>query len=127
MNTERSWTFEQATGVILNPANEVTGKGYSGYHEGKNNPDMQGVAGVGPIPRGLYYIQPPHESSQVGPYAMSLTPSSDNKMFDRSDFLIHGDSVEHPGEASHGCIILPFPVRKEIWESGDHTIEVTHG
>ena len=38
---------------------------------------------------------------------MPLIPSPTNEMFGRSEFLIHGDSLEHPGAASEGCIILP--------------------
>jgi hypothetical protein len=79
------------------------------------------------LPRGLYTIEPPHDSPQVGPYAMSLIPDPANEMFGRSDFLIHGDSIEHPGQASHGCIILPRSVREKIWQSDVHTIEVVHG
>lgn len=127
MQIERCWTYEQATGVVLQPSNDVAGKGYSGFGEGKNNPDMQNQEGVGPIPRGMYTIEAPHDSPQVGPYAMCLTPSPENEMFGRADFLIHGDSVDHPGKASHGCVILPFVLRKEIWESGYHTLQVTHG
>ena len=127
MQTGRSWTYEQATGIVLNPAGEVSGKGYSGFDEGKNNPNKQDVADVGPIPRGVYEIGEPHVSAKVGPFAMSLTPSEGVDTFGRSDFLIHGDSEEHPGLASHGCIILPHPVRVDIWNSGDHLIEVVHG
>lgn len=127
MNSERTWTYEQATGVLLNPANEQVGKGYSGLGVAKNNPEAQCMGGVGPIPRGSYSIGEPHESAQVGPFAMSLTPSDFTNTFGRSDFLIHGDSVLNPGAASHGCIILPRSLREAIWNSGDHVIEVTHG
>jgi hypothetical protein len=37
---------------------------------------------------------------------------------------MHGDSKEHPGCASQGCIILPRPVREQVWHSGDRELEV---
>jgi hypothetical protein len=45
-------------------------------------------------------------------------------MFGRSEFLCHGDSIEHPGDASEGCIIQLRDVRRQMWESPDHTLEV---
>lgn len=127
MQTARTWTFEQATGDVLDETNTKAGSGYSGFGEGKNNPDLQHIEGVGPIPRGTYTIGEPHYSQHVGPFAMCLTPSPENEMFGRGDFLIHGDSKEHPGEASHGCIILPRALREKIWASDCHQIEVVHG
>jgi Protein of unknown function (DUF2778) len=119
--------YEQATGILLSPSGEVLGKGYSGFGEGKNKPDAQAESNVGPLPRGLYTIAEPHDDAHVGPYAMRLTPLTDTNTFGRSDFLIHGDSVQHPGQASHGCIIMPRSVREAIWASDSHTIEVVHG
>lgn len=128
MQTGRTWTYEQATGAVLDETNTYRESGYSGFGEGKNNPDMQDVAGVGPIPRGLFTIEPPHNSPHVGPFAMCLTPIGEQMhLFGRDNFLIHGDSKEHPGEASHGCIILPRALREKIWNSGCHQIEVVHG
>jgi hypothetical protein len=56
---------------------------------------------------------------------MSLTSPPGTQVFGRTDFLIHGDSRAHPGEASAGCIILPPDVRRRIAASGDTTLEVT--
>jgi len=44
--------------------------------------------------------------------------------FGRDGFLIHGDSVRHPGDASEGCIILPRRFRERIWTSEDTDLEV---
>jgi hypothetical protein len=121
------FTYEQATGNLLSPSGELAGKGYSGLEECKNNPTAQADKDRGPIPQGLYTICAPHDSPKVGPYAMCLYPSADTNTFGRSDFLIHGDSVEHPGLASHGCIILPRAVREAIWASGERTLEVVRG
>lgn len=127
MITDRTWTFEQATGEWLNPAGEHVATGYAGRDAGKNNPDMQNVKGIGPLPRGVYYAAVPANDPVVGQYAMRLTPSVNNEMFNRNSFFMHGDSSEHPGLASHGCIVLPRAVRQAFWSSGDHTIEVVHG
>jgi len=128
MITDRTWTFEQATGWWLDPTGEIIFKSaYAGRDAGKNNPDMQDVKGVGPLPRGLYRASEPADDSVVGKYAMRLTPSPTNEMYGRNSFFLHGDSQEHPGLASHGCIVLPPALRRMFWESGDHMIQVTHG
>jgi hypothetical protein len=127
MLTDRSWTFEQATGDLLDPSGNKVATGYAGRDAGKNNPDMQDVKGIGPLPRGTYYACAPADDRVVGAYAMRLTPSVNNDMFGRNSFFLHGDSVEHPGLASHGCIVFPRALRERFWSSGDHTIEVVHG
>lgn len=101
-------------------------RGYSGKGIGKNNPAMDNVANVGPIPRGRYTIAELIEHTDAhGPYVLRLEPDPANDMHGRSGFLIHGDSEAHPGEASEGCIILPRPVREKIWTSGIRTLLVT--
>jgi hypothetical protein len=118
------WQFQQSTGKLSQNGVEA-GRVYSGYHEGKNNPQYQDVPDVGPIPQGLWFIGgPPIDTTEHGPYVLHLTPAWSTKTFGRSAFLIHGDSVQHPGEASRGCIIAPRPIRESIWLSGDHQIEV---
>lgn len=117
------WTFRQTSGVI-DENGAIEGVGYSGSSEGKNNPFMQNVPCVGPIPQGRYAIGDPFDSPTHGPHAMRLTPDPANEMFGRSGFLIHGDSISHPGNASEGCIVLPRNVRDRISASGDNVLEV---
>lgn len=117
------WTFIQSTGELLHDG-EHKGFGYSGSGPGKNNAEMQDIRNVGPIPRGTYAIGEPHDSKSHGPYVLALEPSPDNEMFGRSCFLIHGDSIEHPGTASEGCIILSRFVREQIGTSGDDLLAV---
>lgn len=95
--------------------------------EGKNNSGMQDVPSVGPLPVGFYSINPPVDSETHGPYALPLTPDPGNQMYGRSAFMIHGDSLEHPGFASQGCIIMARPIRMEIWESADRQLQVISG
>lgn len=118
------WIYEQATGK-LNQDQIFVGQGYSGAEpEGKNNPSMQDKPCVGPIPQGKYTINTPFDSPTHGPFAMHLVPDKDNQMFGRAGFLMHGDSVEHPGAASEGCIIMPRAIREQVWNSKDYKLQV---
>ncbi len=121
------WTFQQATGKMLNDAGEVIGIGYSGAGNGKNAPEFQNVHNVGPIPQGRYVIGTPGNSQTHGPFAMPLIPAPGAQLFGRDAFLIHGDSVHAPGAASQGCIIMSRDVREQIWDSKDHILEVVSG
>jgi Protein of unknown function (DUF2778) len=104
---------------------ENVARGYSGAGEGKNNPEMEKVPNVGPIPRGDWNITgPPVDTRTHGPFVLHLQPKPETKTFGRDGFLMHGDSKEHPGTASQGCIILPRSVREQVWTSGDPDLEV---
>jgi hypothetical protein len=118
------WTYGQASGNLKDPTGVIVGCGYSGFEDGKNNPALEAAIGVGPIPRGEYAIADPHDDPEVGPFAMRLTPTSDTDTLGRYAFLIHGDSIEHPGQASHGCIILAPVLRHLIAASGDKLLQV---
>lgn len=120
-----TWTYKQATGELFHDdAQMPVATGYAGAGEGKNNPAMQTIHNVGPIPVGGYTIGDPSDTRTHGPYVLDLTPAPGNNMCGRSGFLIHGDSVVHPGTASEGCIIMPRVVRELIWKSGDTRLEV---
>ncbi len=121
------WTYEQRSGRLFHEGKELIGKGYAGMGEGKNNPEMQSVHNIGPLPRGIYWINPPMDTEQHGPFVLWLTPEPTNEMYGRSDFGIHGDSKAHPGQASQGCIVLSRDVREQIWNSGDRKLEVVSG
>lgn len=117
------WKYEQATGQLWRDDKPIA-KGYSGYGHGKNNPLMESVHNIGVIPKGLYIIGAPYNSLHTGNYTLPLTPDIHNIMFGRNDFCIHGDSIQHPGTASNGCIILDRNTREEIWVSDDKELEV---
>lgn len=118
------WHYEQSTGHLYSDEEKLLAVGYSGHAEGVNDPALQDVHEVGPIPRGTYTIGAPEETPEHGPYVLRLTPDPENEMFGRAGFLIHGDSVVTPGTASQGCIIMPRFAREQVWNSGDHEIEV---
>lgn len=119
-----TWFYSQKTG-ILRHNDTIESCGYSGKGEGKNNPAAQFKHNFGPIPRGEYQIGSPHDTMEHGPCVLQLLPSMDNKMFGRSGFLIHGDSLSAPGMASEGCVILNKATREAIVNSGDNVLEVT--
>ena len=43
------WTYDQLSGALGKDGQRVA-TGYSGFGQGKNNPDMENVLDVGPIP-----------------------------------------------------------------------------
>jgi hypothetical protein len=112
----------QQTGQLLLNG-KVIGVGYSGKGVGKNNPKMEQISKVGPIPTGKYTIGPAYIHPQKGPLTLNLSPNG-HFTHGRSDFLIHGDSCAHPGNASEGCIVLPRNIRNRIATSGDTLLEV---
>lgn len=123
------WTYEQNSGKLFDNSMRHIATGYAGGNcgknpEGVNNPSMQEVRKIGPLPVGKYCIEDPVEHPHLGPFAMPLKPYPDNVMFGRSGFYIHGDSVKNPGSASEGCIIMNRITREKIWSSNDHEIEV---
>ncbi len=98
---------------------------YAGAEGYKNDHQFEKLSGKGPLPRGKYLITgKPFKHPRAGQYTLRLTPYPGNTMYGRSGFLIHGDSNEHPGEASNGCIVLAPGFRHEIYESGDRELIV---
>ena len=121
------WVWLQRQGLLKHYEEKIS-SGYSGFGDGKNNPGLERTPNVGPLPVGLYRIEPPVDSFDHGPFILPLTPVNDAAhMYGRAGFLIHGDSKTAPGAASHGCIILPRPVRDLIAESGDKYLVVQSG
>ena len=123
--------YEQNTGrfIICEYDQEGTERvvyetvGYSGRAEGKNNPDLEHRKGVGPIPVGSWRIGHSFDHPRLGKLAYRLDAVSD-PTFGRGGFLIHGDSREHPGNASSGCIILNRAAREAIQFFGPKQLEV---
>lgn len=117
------WIYSIKTGALRK--GPLTFIGYSGHPPFVNDPNAVCCKAEGPLPRGRYTINAPHESALVGPYALTLTPAPENIMCGRGDFLMHGDKKAGPlGLASHGCIILARLHREAVWNSGDHELEV---
>lgn len=123
------WTYKQSSGELRHNGVLVS-RGYSGKGRGVNNPGLQGVAGIGPIPVGRWKITERYDSKNVGPYTLRLEavdakPGDDrHEGTGRGAFRMHGDNVRGDRSASKGCIIMPRPVRVQVWTSGDRDLEV---
>lgn len=115
-----TWVYSQSSGILTDNAG-ITGhtfQCYAGFGAGKNNPAMQNIPNIGPLPCGIYDQVELLLESDHGPYAIRLAPRPENVMFSRAGFMLHGDSIERPGCASHGCICRsPKPDRQIVWES----------
>lgn len=127
--------YEQSTGCWKSGDGRILAYCYSGAGAGKNNPQMESVLYMGPVPIGWYTLQEPEytkpgETSPHGPYVIPLKPDPENVMFYRGGFLVHGDNVHFPGTASKGCVI-PLTgkvdgdvvlagrmLREALWEHG---------
>ncbi len=124
-----SWVWRQSTGELLQ-GGKLISRGYSGAARGRNNPALQGVAGIGPIPRGRWRMVEVYNSRRVGPFTITVhaldetRPDDTHEATGRSAFRIHGDSIRAPGAASKGCIILPRAIREMMWRSGNRELEV---
>lgn len=113
-------TFNSATGeTILDGSFE--GYGYSGAGPGRNNPEMEDIPTVGPIPRGKYMIGTPYYSEKCGPICFPLTPVG-HTAYGRTHFRIHGDNKAN--DASTGCIILGRTIRSRIRDDKETELEV---
>lgn len=115
------WSWDQSEGALYLDG-RIVARGYSGRGEGRNNPAMEAVKSLGPIPAGRWRIGQPRDSARTGPHIMDLTPI-DHAAHGRSAFQIHGDNAA--GDASSGCIVLPRAWREIIADSGLKTLEVT--
>ncbi len=115
----QTWLYVQSTGQLFRPDGSLCGTGYAGTGEGRNQPLMQEVHNVGPLPLGFYSFGEAVDGTHLGPTAIPLNPDPTNAMYGRSAFYMHGDSATH--DASHGCIIMGHAVRIEVAErAGEH-------
>ena len=118
------WKFEQKTGKIFDDEGTWVGTGYAGRDAGKNNPLLENLKGIGPLPRGVYTGDAlVMHDPKLGPYVIHLTPDAPTTERieaygrDPESFFMHGDNVKSPGTASHGCIIQSRTTREAFWGS----------
>jgi hypothetical protein len=117
------WKWDQSAGELTRDG-KLYGKGYAGNQYGVNNPKADGVQNIGPLPKGCYKMTELRlTGASTGPYTIVLQQVSGDS-HGRSAFRIHGDNSKGNRSASHGCIILPPLIRRQIWESGDRELEV---
>lgn len=97
---------------------------YSGNGAGLNNPNMEGMADYGPIPRGLWKVAAWYDRYEgKGPIVARLEPVG-HDAHGRNGFLCHGDSQAMNHTASHGCIVAPRDAREAWRKSGDMDLTV---
>lgn len=107
-----NFVWSQYAGTMTDvESGSVIGLGHAGHDAGRNNPDMEAVHAVGPLPKGFYYIEPERSDAVLGIVSMRLTPVPENIMYGRAGFFIHAP------EFSEGCIVLQTPARCEIAEA----------
>lgn len=132
------YIYEQRSGLWL--ADTWSVACYSGFGEHRNRPESEKLAGLGPIPRGAYWIGPEEDSDVRGPVMMRLTPvivpeairrlvpgAVGTVTHGRDNFELHGDSRSHPGAASHGCIVMDRPHREQVADHPDRLLVVVSG
>jgi hypothetical protein len=110
------YTFNRRASIFTAPDGIVMyNDAYSGHGPGLNNPDMETVHNVGPIPAGLWLIGDPlNPPDKLGPLAMPLTPAPGTDPKGRVALFIHGDKPAMNHTASDGCVILPRTVRAAV-------------
>lgn len=114
---ENHLIYSQSSGLLYladNDGNRTAfARGYSGHGTCINDPDAEGFAGRGPIPRGVWKIHDPVDHQRLGPCSFYLTPVG-HDAYHRSEFFIHGDNRHGDRSASTGCIILGRNIRRVI-------------
>lgn len=123
--------YSQTSGSLTHDGKPL-GVCYSGHNNGVengvNNPALQSVAMVGPIPAGVYTIGEPFHHPTCGPDAMRLTAAEGTETFGRGGFLMHGDNSKGNESASEGCIIAAHTIRLYVAQqvaAGDNQLTVT--
>jgi hypothetical protein len=123
---QETWTYSQSGATLTAPDGTVYQDTdpnytvYSGKGPGLNNPELQHIPNVGPLPRGKWLLDFEDDVEGLGSYqirlkfigiaGLPLTRQVDT-------FLIHGESLPPvlPHFSSEGCLILsPEAARKTI-------------
>ncbi|HVM95109.1 MAG TPA: tlde1 domain-containing protein [Candidatus Acidoferrales bacterium] len=119
-----TWSYNSERGLCFQDG-ILRGTGYSGHGEGLNNPAMEAVHGVGPIPRGDYKIVRWDDMhGKLGPLVAILEPVAPFNAYGRTLLRIHGDNELQNQSASDGCVILGHWVRDQMMKSGDADFRV---
>jgi hypothetical protein len=134
------WVYEIVSGYLYSPTGrKMEPAGYSGNREGLNNPAMESVRDVGPLPEGVYDMDAPIDHPRLGPFAIPLIPRPENVMHGRNGFYIHAKRKTEPQSepvgtpmaelrevelSSDGCIAQVRAIRQAAWLSLDHVLAV---
>ncbi len=110
----KPWVYVSSTGALTDANGNRATVGYSGRGEGLNNPAMQNVHDIGPLPVGFYRCAAPVDHTRLGLDAIPLVPFPSNEMFTRGGFYAHGDNAMRNRTASEGCIVLDAATRARL-------------
>lgn len=120
-------TYHNSTGrlVCTNAAGTtvVDETGYAGTGAGRNNPAMDNVPNVGPIPSGNYTVGTGHAGGHTGPQTLNVDANAGTDTHGRDLFRIHGNNARN--DASQGCIIMGRTTRDTISNAGGASLTVT--
>src|SRR3546814_5826750 len=76
------WVYSQSTGrLYLADSQDVRAliaKGYSGAVGHQNRPESEGLRSRGPIPRGVWRMDPPRHCAHLGPVVIELERSEEH-------------------------------------------------
>lgn len=121
------FVYSQSTGIMVKvvegESTTISTTGYSGAPGYVNQAAYESLGFKGPLPQGEYQIT--QVDNHRGDKTIDLSPSSDNVMFGRNNFLIHGDNGKNNFSASEWCIILDNAARTAIINSGITKVIVT--
>lgn len=98
-------------------------RGYSGFGAGRDDPAQEAEKIYGPIPAGIWKVEPFRDHVRLGPIAAPLIPIGHNA-HGRSGFYIHGDNKWGNCTASTGCIVLPRSARECLRALNVRSLEV---
>lgn len=122
------WVYRQSTGMLVRVNGTVTafiGVGHSGCGAGLNNPAMQAVHGIGPIPCGVYTIGSPRvPSARPGAPVLPLDPDPSGPMFGRTALFARDDIAATNPKASGDCVVFKHLILFQIAASADRQLEV---
>lgn len=116
--------YQQSTGNLWIKGVLQSAKGYAGHGTGLNNPAMENVKGVGPLPRGLWRLGPWSDHPHLGKIVSHLLPISVPNLYGRDEFFIHGDNALMNHTGSDGCIVLDKATRLALRASGETQLRV---
>ncbi|PQM29546.1 hypothetical protein CVO77_01100 [Sphingopyxis lindanitolerans] len=109
------WVYSQSRGhLYLADSQDVrahVASGYSGAPRYQNNTESEALVSRGPIPRGVWRMEPAFNHGRLGPVAIPLEPVEEKTALGRSGFFIHGDNSRGDASASFGCIVLDRKTR----------------
>jgi hypothetical protein len=132
----QTWTYWTDSGELYAQSGNLFGTCYSGNGAGLNNPAMESVHKIGPLPAGYYQFgkffddlppTPPDGLDHKGPHVCHLiSVETDGKggwkpcdpPYNRLGLMEHGDNKFADHSASEGCLIAARFIR-EATKTGD--------